>query len=195
MDKIAHSTLLVFVSPPSAQLCKEFVELAPEGLNKVFLSDDGSTAIEVAIKMAYQYRQLVGQTKKTKFIALNAGYHGDTLGTVSVGGIQLFHQVFHNLLFKPLTLPSPGVYRDVADRDKALKSLWLNWKRILNEEGDEITALVMEPLVQAAAGMLVMPHGYLKRVRELTAKHDVFLIVDEVATGFGRTGKFFALRT
>ncbi|MDU2117884.1 MAG: aminotransferase class III-fold pyridoxal phosphate-dependent enzyme, partial [Veillonella sp.] len=114
IDKIAHSTLLGLVSPPSAQLCKELVELAPEGLDKVFLSDDGSTAIEVAIKMAYQYRQQVGQTKKTKFIALNAGYHGDTLGTVSVGGIQLFHQVFHNLLFKPLTLPSPGVYRDLA---------------------------------------------------------------------------------
>jgi len=183
VDKIAHSTLLGLVSPPSAQLCKELVELAPEGLNKVFLSDDGSTAIEVAIKMAYQYRQLVGQTKKTKFIALNAGYHGDTLGTVSVGGIQLFH---------PLTLPSPGVYRDLADRDKAFDDSLAELERILNEEGDEITALVMEPLVQAAAGMLVMPHGYLKRVRELTAKHDVFLIVDEVATGFGRTGKFFA---
>ena len=126
---------------------------------------------------------LVGQTKKTKFIALNAGYHGDTLGTVSVGGIQLFHQVFHNLLFKPLTLPSPGVYRDVADRDKAFEDSLAELERILNEEGDEITALVMEPLVQAAAGMLVMPHGYLKRVRELTEEHDVFLIVDEVATG------------
>ena len=192
IDKIAHSTLLGLVSPPSAQLCKELVELAPEGLDKVFLSDDGSTAIEVAIKMAYQYRQQVGQTKKTKFIALNAGYHGDTLGTVSVGGIQLFHQVFHNLLFKPLTLPSPGVYADVADRDKAFEESLAELERILKEEGDEITALVMEPLVQAAAGMLVMPHGYLKRVRELTVKHDVFLIVDEVATGFGRTGKFFA---
>lgn len=192
IDKIAHSTLLGLVSPPSAQLCKELVELAPEGLDKVFLSDDGSTAIEVAIKMAYQYRQQVGQTKKTKFIALNAGYHGDTLGTVSVGGIQLFHQVFHNLLFKPLTLPSPGVYADVADRDKAFEESLAELERILKEEGDEITALVMEPLVQAAAGMLVMPHGYLKRVRELTEAHDVFLIVDEVATGFGRTGKFFA---
>ncbi|MBS7013637.1 MAG: aminotransferase class III-fold pyridoxal phosphate-dependent enzyme, partial [Veillonella sp.] len=113
-------------------------------------------------------------------------------GTVSVGGIQLFHQVFHNLLFKPLTLPSPGVYCDVADREKAFEESLAELERILNEEGDEITALVMEPLVQAAAGMLVMPHGYLKRVRELTVKHDVFLIVDEVATGFGRTGKFFA---
>ncbi|ETJ28800.1 Adenosylmethionine-8-amino-7-oxononanoate transaminase, partial [human gut metagenome] len=96
------------------------------------------------------------------------------------------------LLFKPLTLPSPGVYRDLADRDKAFEESLTELERILNEEGDEITALVMEPLVQAAAGMLVMPHGYLKRVRELTEQHDVFLIVDEVATGFGRTGKFFA---
>ncbi|MDD7291256.1 MAG: adenosylmethionine--8-amino-7-oxononanoate transaminase, partial [Veillonella caviae] len=192
VDKIAHSTLLGLVSPPSAQLCKELVELAPEGLNKVFLSDDGSTAIEIAIKMAYQYRQQVGQTEKTKFISLNAGYHGDTLGTVSVGGIQLFHQVFHNLLFKPITLPSPGVYRDVADREASFEESLAELERILDEEGHQITALVMEPLVQAAAGMLVMPHGYLKRVRELTAAHDVFLIVDEVATGFGRTGTFFA---
>nr|WP_252894180.1 aminotransferase class III-fold pyridoxal phosphate-dependent enzyme [Veillonella denticariosi] len=142
--------------------------------------------------MAYQYRQQVGQTKKTKFISLNAGYHGDTLGTVSVGGIQLFHEVFHNLLFKPITLPSPGVYRDVAEREQAFEESLAELERILDREGDEITALVMEPLVQAAAGMLVMPKGYLKRVRELTKAHDVFLIVDEVATGFGRTGTFFA---
>lgn len=192
VDKIAHSTLLGLVSPPSAQLCKELVELAPAGLDKVFLSDDGSTAIEIAIKMAYQYRQQVGQTKKTKFISLNAGYHGDTLGTVSVGGIQLFHEVFHNLLFKPITLPSPGVYRDVAEREQAFEESLAELECILDREGDEITALVMEPLVQAAAGMLVMPKGYLKRVRELTKAHDVFLIVDEVATGFGRTGTFFA---
>ena len=101
--------------------------------------------MKLLLRLAYQYRQLVGQTKKTKFIALNAGYHGDTLGTVSVGGIQLFHQVFHNLLFKPLTLPSPGVYRDLADRDKAFDESLAELERILNEEGNEITALVMEP--------------------------------------------------
>ena len=192
VGKISHTTLLGLVSPPSALLAKELVDIAPEGLEKVFFSDDGSTAIEVALKMAYQYRQLVGQTKKTKFISLTSAYHGDTLGTVSVGGITLFHEVFHSLLFKPILLPSPGIYRDVADREQAFEASLQELERILQDQHEEITALIMEPLVQAAAGMLVMPEGYLKRVRELTKQYDVFLILDEVATGFGRTGKMFA---
>ena len=192
VSKISHSTLLGLVSQPSAQLAKELVELAPEGLDKVFFSDDGSTAIEVALKMAYQYRQLMNHPKKQKFISLSAGYHGDTLGTVSVGGIKLFHEVFHSLLFKPITLPSPGIYRDLADREEAFENSLKELEGVLKEDHENITALIMEPLVQAAAGMLVMPHGYLKRVRELTTQYDVFLILDEVATGFGRTGTFFA---
>lgn len=192
LGKIAHSTLLGLVSPPSAQLAKELVELTPEGLDKVFFSDDGSTAIEVALKMAYQYRQQVGQTKKTKFISLTSAYHGDTLGTVSVGGIQLFHKVFHSLLFQPILLPSPGEYRDLSERQAAFDRSLEELENILKEHHEEITALIMEPLVQAAAGMLVMPEGYLKRVRELTKQYDVFLILDEVATGFGRTGTFWA---
>jgi len=192
LGKIAHSTLLGLVSPPSAELGKRLVEITPEGLDKVFLSDDGSTAIEVALKMAYQYWNLIGQPKKQKFISLASAYHGDTLGTVSVGGIELFHEVFHSLLFRPIILPSPGVYKDISERQQIFDDALLKLETILKEQHDEIAGLIMEPLVQAAAGMLVMPKGFLKRVRELTKQYDVLLIVDEVATGFGRTGKMFA---
>lgn len=192
LGKIAHSTLLGLVSPPAAQLAKELVQITPAGLDKVFFSDDGSTAIEVALKMAYQYWQQVGRPEKQKFISLTAAYHGDTLGTVSVGGISLFHEVFHSLLFQPILLPSPGVYRDPSERQQAFEASLAKLEEILKDHHQEVAALIMEPLVQAAAGMLTMPAGYLKRVRELTQQYDVLLIVDEVATGFGRTGKMFA---
>ena len=192
MQRISHSTLLGLVSPPSALLAEKLVNITPETLTKVFYSDDGSTAIEVALKMAYQYRQLTGRPEKNKFISLTAAYHGDTLGTVSVGGISLFHTVFRPLLFAPILLPSPGIYADPSEREAAFESALNELERILKEHHHEITALITEPLVQAAAGMLTMPSGFLRRVRELTEAYDVFLIVDEVATGFGRTGKMFA---
>lgn len=192
LDKIAHSTLLGLVSPPSAQLAKELVDITPEGLDKVFFSDDGSTAIEVALKMAYQYWSIKGHKEKQKFISLSSAYHGDTLGTVSVGGIELFHEVFHSLLFRPIILPSPAVYKDLSEREAVFKETLVKLETILKEQHQEIAALIMEPLVQAAAGMLVMPKGFLKSVRDLTKKYNVLLIVDEVATGFGRTGKMFA---
>ncbi len=192
LGNIAHSTLLGLVSPPSAQLAKELVDVTPDGLDKVFFSDDGSTAIEVALKMAYQYWQIKGFTSKQKFISLASAYHGDTLGTVSVGGIDLFHEVFHSLLFRPIQLPSPGVYRDPSERPEAFEKSLQTLEDILAAQHQDIAALIMEPLVQAAAGMLTMPAGYLAKVRELTQKYNVLLIVDEVATGFGRTGKMFA---
>ncbi len=192
LGKIAHTTLLGLVSPPSAQLAKELVEISPKGLDKVFYSDDGSTAIEVAIKMAYQYWQMKGKKEKQRFISLSAAYHGDTLGTVSVGGISLFHEVFHPLLFRPIILPSPAVYRDVEERQKVFEESLQRLEEVLEQKHKEVAALIMEPLVQAAAGMLVMPKGFLSKVRELTKKYEVLLIVDEVATGFGRTGKMFA---
>lgn len=192
LQKIAHSTLLGLVSPPSAQLAKELVEITPAGLDKVFYSDDGSTAIEVALKMAYQYWQMAGKPEKKRFISLTSAYHGDTLGTVSVGGIELFHEVFHSLLFRPILLPSPGVYKDPMEKDKIFEASLQQLEEILRTQHEEIAALIMEPLVQAAAGMLTMPAGYLRKVRDLTTQYDVLLIVDEVATGFGRTGKMFA---
>ncbi|MDE2028810.1 MAG: adenosylmethionine--8-amino-7-oxononanoate transaminase, partial [Candidatus Omnitrophica bacterium] len=153
---------------------------APQGLKKVFYSDNGSTAVEIAIKMAYQYWQNTGRRKKTAIVHLSNSYHGDTLGSVSVGGIDLFHKVYRKLIFKTIALKGQG-WEAVANLENLLKA-----------ESSSIAALVVEPLVQGAAGMLVWPPGALRKMRQLTRKHNVFLIADEVATGFGRTGKMFA---
>ncbi len=180
IDKLSHSTLLGLSNTPSIELAKHLVKIAPKGLKKVFYSDNGSTAVEIAIKMAYQYWQNTGLKKKTHLVHLSNSYHGDTLGSVSVGGIDLFHKVYNKLIFKTISLKSQGW--------KAVEEL----ERLFKSRGNSIAALVVEPLVQGAAGMLVWPDGALKKMRDLTRKYNVFLIVDEVATGFGRTGKMFA---
>ena len=180
VGQLSHSTLLGLSNTPAVELAKRLVEIAPVGLKKVFYSDNGSTAVEIAIKMAYQYWQNTGDQKKTEIVHLGNSYHGDTLGSVSVGGIDLFHKVYRQLIFKTTALKGHG-WDAVDDLEKLLKS-----------KGSHIAALVVEPLMQGAAGMLLWPEGTLKRMRTLTKKHKVFLIVDEVATGFGRTGKMFA---
>jgi len=180
IDKLSHSTLLGLSNTPSIELAKRLIGIAPKGLKKVFYSDNGSTAVEIAIKMAYQYWQNTGHQKKTNIVHLSNSYHGDTLGSVSVGGIELFHKVYRQLIFKTIPLKNHG-WPAVEELEKLLKA-----------RGSSIAALVIEPLVQGAAGMLVWPEGALKKMRDLTKKYNVFLIVDEVATGFGRTGKMFA---
>ncbi|ADU97381.1 adenosylmethionine--8-amino-7-oxononanoate transaminase [Thermovibrio ammonificans] len=192
VNKIAHSTLLGLANVPSILLAKAVVELAPEGLNHVFYTDDGSTAMEAALKMAYQYWQLKGEKRRTKFIKLEEAYHGDTIGSVSIGGIELFHSMFKELMFETFKIPAPHPYRfnGTAEecRDYSLSKL----EEILKERGEEVAAVVMEPLVQAAAGIIAHPEGFLKGVRELCDKYGTLLILDEVATGFGKTGKWFA---
>ena len=180
IDKLSHSTLLGLSNTPAIELAKCLVKIAPQGLKKVFFSDNGSTSVEIAIKMAYQYWQNIGQSKKTGLVHLSNSYHGDTLGSVSVGGIDLFHKVYRKLIFKTIVLKGHG-WEAVEELEKLLET-----------RGNSIAALVVEPLVQGAAGMLVWPQGALKKMRALTRKYNVFLIADEVATGFGRTGKMFA---
>ncbi len=180
IDKLSHSTLLGLSNTPATELARRLIGIAPKGFKKVFYSDNGSTAVEIAIKMAYQYWQNTGHKKKTNLVHLNNSYHGDTLGSVSVGGIDLFHKVYHKLIFKTIGLKGHG-WEAVDNLEKLLKA-----------RANSIAALVVEPLVQGAAGMLVWPDGALKKMRDLTRKYNVFLIVDEVATGFGRTGKMFA---
>jgi adenosylmethionine-8-amino-7-oxononanoate aminotransferase len=180
IDKVSHSTLLGLSNTPSIELAKRLVEIAPRGLKKVFYSDNGSTAVEIAIKMAYQYWQNTGCPKKTHLVHLNNSYHGDTLGSVSVGGMDLFHKVYRRLTFKTIALKGHG-WEALEDLEKLLKT-----------RGDRIAALVVEPLIQGAAGMLLWPEGTLKKIRDLTRKYNVFFIADEVATGFGRTGRMFA---
>ncbi|MGI6092157.1 MAG: adenosylmethionine--8-amino-7-oxononanoate transaminase [Negativicutes bacterium] len=194
LNKVAHSTMLGLTNIPASELAEQLVNIAPDGLSKVFYSDDGSTAVEVALKMAFQYWQFKGKPNKQKFIALDQAYHGDTVGTVSVGGIDLFHRIFKPLLFSPIHIPSPSCYHcKIADDCASCGMACLEpLEKALAEHHDEIAGLIIEPLVQAAAGMLMSPPGYLKKVRELTQKYNVLLIADEVATGFGRTGKMFA---
>ena len=179
LDRVAHSTMLGLSHPPAIELARKLIELAPPGLQRVFYSDSGSTAAEIALKMAFQYwqQQRGEDARKTRFVALREAYHGDTIGSVSVGGIDLFHSMYRPLLFDAVRA-EPG---DAADME-----------RVLEENAGEIAAVIVEPLVQGAAGMLVQPDGYLRRVRELCDRHRVFLICDEVATGFGRTGRMFA---
>lgn len=191
---LAHSTLLGVTNPPAAELAKELIDICPAGLKKVFYSGDGASAVEVAIKMAFQYWRHKGREGKTRFVYLENGYHGDTLGAVSVGGIDLFHSVFKPLLFESFKAPSYYCYRCPLSRSYPECGVACadELGNILEKNHKEIAAVIMEPYVQAAGGMIVSPEGYLKKVREYCDKYDVLMILDEVATGFGRTGKMFA---
>ena len=192
LDRVAHSTLLGLASVPSIELAEALVGVAPPGLTRVFYSDSGSTAVEVALKMAYQFWQQRGRPEKTRFAALSEAYHGDTVGSVSVGGMELFHGIFRGLLFGVERLPSPSPYHWRGEGDPLTGALAAA-ERLFAEKGRELAALVMEPLVQGAAGMWMHPPGFLRAMAELCRRHDVLLICDEVATGFGRTGTLFAV--
>jgi adenosylmethionine-8-amino-7-oxononanoate aminotransferase len=192
LDRVAHTTLLGLASVPSIELAKRLVEMAPEGLTRVFYSDSGSTAVEVAVKMAYQYWRQVGRPEKRLFAALGEAYHGDTVGSVSLGGMALFHDTFRGMLFPVERIPTPYAYRWPGP-GSALDGALAAARRLFEAKGRELAALVVEPLVQGAAGMLVHPPGFLKALESLCRAHDVLLICDEVATGFGRTGTMFAV--
>ncbi|PLR68356.1 adenosylmethionine--8-amino-7-oxononanoate transaminase [Bacillus sp. UMB0893] len=194
LGKVAHSTLLGMANVPAILLAEKVVALMPKGLTKVFYSDSGATSVEIAIKMAFQYWQHRGKTEKKQFITMKEAYHGDTIGAVSVGAIDLFHKAYSSLLFECIKMPYPTTYRSPYGIKKSvivnesLKEL----EKLLSERSDEIAALIIEPIVQGASGIIVMPEGYLRGVRELCTTYDVLMIADEVATGFGRTGKMFA---
>jgi adenosylmethionine-8-amino-7-oxononanoate aminotransferase len=177
LDRVAHSTMLGLTHKPAIELAEKLLAIAPAGLSRVFYSDSGSTAVEVALKMAFQWWFQRGEPQRTDFISLENGYHGDTLGAVSVGGMDLFHARYRPLLF---------------DSWKARAGDAADLARVLGAHAERIAAVVIEPLVQGAAGMLMQPEGYLRDVRELCDAHGVLLIFDEVATGFGRTGTMFA---
>jgi adenosylmethionine-8-amino-7-oxononanoate aminotransferase len=191
LDRVAHCTLLGQANVPSIELAAKLAQLAPEGLSRVFYSDSGSTSVEIAVKMAYQYWQLSGRPEKRRFVALKEAYHGDTIGSVSVGGVDLFHDRFRHLLFPVERVATPHAYRwPGADaREESLAEI----EALLSARAHEFAGFVVEPLVQGAAGMLMQPKGWLSRVAELCREHDVLLICDEVATGFGRTGTLFAV--
>jgi len=196
VNKVAHVSSLGMSNPTTVRLAKRLVDITPSGLNHVFLSGDGSSSVEVALKMAFQYwhQREEPRPQKTKYLALDDAYHGDTLGSVSVGGVARFHEMFRPLLFDVIRLPVPQCYRlpEGVSRETACEYHLAQLEQALKQHHEEVAALVIEPLVQAAAGMITHPEGYLRGVRELTRQYDVLLIADEVAVGFGRTGKMFA---
>jgi adenosylmethionine---8-amino-7-oxononanoate aminotransferase len=188
LDRLAHSTLLGLTHPPAIELAAQLVDRTPEGLDRVFYSDSGSTATEIAVKMAFQAQQHRGETGRTRFATLSDAYHGDTLGAVSVGAISTFHRIFEPLLFRTEILPAPrdpGGREEAGCLERALTSL--------DEHADELAALIVEPLVQGAAGMKMHSEAYLRPLLERAREHGLLLIADEVAVGFGRTGTLFAM--
>jgi len=196
VKEISHSTLLGLSNVPAIKLAKKLVDITPNGLDKVFYSDSGSTAVEIALKMAFQYWQQTSPIKKEKhkFISLNLAYHGDTLGAVSVGGIDTFHSLYKPLLFSTYRVPSPYCYR--CGLGKSYPSCNLDClnqvEGVMKKHQQEVAALIIEPVVQGAGGMIVSPPGYLKEIRRLCSQYNMLMIADEVATGFGRTGTMFA---
>lgn len=214
IDKISHSTLLGLTHPPAVRLAEKLIKLVRKlevrsgklktpnselrtlnsKLTRVFYSDNGSTAVEIGLKMAFQYWQREGSKNKKRFLSLKNAYHGDTIGAVSVGGIEIFHKTFSPLLFKSYKAPSPYCYRCELDKKYPLcrLSCLKEMEKILKKHHQEIAGVIIEPLVQGAGGMIVSPPGYLRGVRKLCSKYNILMIADEVATGFGRTGRMFA---
>lgn len=197
LDKVAHATMLGNATIPAIKLAKRLVELAPDGLEKCFFSDNGSTAAEIAMKMAYQYVQQEGSAenrKRTRFLALTNGYNGDTIGAVSLGGVDIFHERFRPMLFECIRAPSPYAYRcDMCAGEGGCTRRCLDQTvELIREHADELVAVVLEPGMQGAGGIITYPDGYLKTIREVTSELGILLILDEVAVGMGRSGKMFA---
>ncbi len=197
LDRIAHSTLLGATHPPVAELARRLVELAPRGLTRVFFSDDGATAVEAALKIAFQHRLLTrGRDAAAEglFLSLDDAYHGDTLGAAAVGGVALFHETFRPLLMRTLKAPAPYCYRCPLGKEPSSCAVdcAAALEEVLAREEGRVLAVLLEPKIQAAAGIIVHPEGFLARVADACRRHGALLILDEVATGFGRTGTLFA---
>jgi adenosylmethionine-8-amino-7-oxononanoate aminotransferase len=193
LERVGHSTLLGLSGEPAVALAEELVHVAPAGLSRVFYSDSGSTAVEVALKMAFQHwRHVEGpETKRTRFVSLKGAYHGDTIGSVSVGGIDLFHGAFGPLLFDVVHTPVP-VGHTAADRVADTERCLNEFASILDTSRDSFAALVIEPGVQGASGIRTYPEGFTAELVEMARRDGLLVIVDEVATGFGRSGELFA---
>ncbi len=192
-QKVAHSTLLGHANVPSILLAERLIQISPEGLRKVFYCDSGAEAVEIALKMAFQYWQHKGRPKKKAFVKFVEAYHGDTIGAVSVGAVDMFHAVYRDLLFPTLEVMYPYCYRCPLNKElSTCQHACLEPLRdLLAQRSDDIAALIVEP-IQGSSGIITMPQGYLTQLRELCTEYDVLMIVDEVATGFGRTGQMFA---
>lgn len=196
LDRLEHVHLAGTSHEGAVLLAERLVRITPPNLTRVFYSDNGSTACEVALKMSFQFWKQTGAPEREKFVSLERGYHGDTIGTMSVGGTPGFHDLFSPLMFRSYRVPSPYCYRCPAGRtgpaDCGLACME-PLRDLLEEKGREIAGIILEPLLQAAGGMIVYPAACLREVADLARRHGVHLILDEVATGFGRTGRMFAM--
>lgn len=193
LGRVAHVTTLGMAADVTEELAARLAQITPGNLSHTFFSSDGSSAVEAAVKMAFQYwRQTQPASNRHRFLALGRAYHGDTTGSVSLGGIDHFHKLFGPILFDPIRGPVPCSYRHSAEANDLTNHYAAIYEDLIRRHADELVAVVMEPLVQGAAGMITHPPGLLRRIREACDRHDVLLIVDEVATGFGRTGRLFA---
>ena len=191
--KLEHVIFAGFTHEPAVSLCESLQTILPESLCKFFFSDNGSTAVEVALKMAYQYWRNLGVQEKTTFLSFDGGYHGDTFGAMSVGAKSGFHNQFKDLLFNVLSVPYPDTWDDDSEvelkEQKAINVL----KRYLDDHHHKIAAIILEPLIQGASGMRICRPGFIKEVIALARQKDILVIFDEIMTGFGRTGTYFAL--
>ncbi|HTF56653.1 MAG TPA: adenosylmethionine--8-amino-7-oxononanoate transaminase [Planctomycetota bacterium] len=194
LRKLDHATFLGLTHPPAIELAEKLLARAPRGLSRVFYSDNGSTAMEIALKMAVQFWGQNGRPERTKFVALTEAYHGDTVGAMSIGGVDPFLNAYRPLLFPTLRAPTTYSYRctKASTPGGCAAHCVEDLAAILEKHANEVAGVVMEPGVQGAGGMIVQPPGFVKSVEELCRKHDIFLILDEVMTGFGRTGTMFA---
>lgn len=194
LDRIAHSTFLGLSHAPGIQLAKKLIDIAPAGLKRAFYSDSGATAVEIAMKMAVQYWQLKGEGRRTQIATLAESYHGDTVGSMSMGYSETFHRFYKSLLFPVLRLTPPHVFRYYKGMDeaRALGAAVEEAEEKLTNNKQTLAALVIEPLMQGAAGMWSQPVQFVQALSEICRRHEVLFVLDEVATGFGRTGKMFA---
>ncbi len=194
VDQLEHVILAGFSHAPAVELAERLVKITPDGLNHCFYTDNGSAAVEVALKMSFHYWRNQGRTKKTRFITLSNSYHGETLGALSVGDVALYKETYEPLLLQAITVPSPDCYhreagescRDVAER------MFVHMEAALAKHADEVCAVIVEPLIQCAGSMRMYDPRYLELLREACDRYGVHLIADEIAVGFGRTGTMFA---
>lgn len=194
VDELEHVIFANFSNKRAIELCEKLMKVLPKGLCKFNFSDNGSSSIESSMKMSFQYHQQVGHTKKTRFMALTDAYHGETIGALSIGDCDLYTKIYKPLLMDIVRVQGPDCYRCPYGkcRENCSCECFEQAEKTFEQYGEETCAIVVEPLLQGSAGMKIYPPLYLKKLRELCDKYKVHILADEIATGYGRTGKFFA---